>query len=185
MSRQYYLTICAIIFQHTGRIRFYAFEICIYIYIVILFLCRFLINIIKLCKPMSKLDLSALRKRSRGRRNSMEQIQNLTLARIRTKDFCLSRRRSTDRATVSAGSSRILILLSLKSSTQIRELPADTVAQMVESLRYKRKTWLRILASVSQISYLFCCVLSSYATLAKRWKILFRQVFTYLIYIYI
>ena len=41
MSRTYFLTICVIIFQHTGRIfiRYYAFYM--YIYIVILFLLLF------------------------------------------------------------------------------------------------------------------------------------------------
>ena len=57
---------------------------------------------------------------------------------------------------------------------KIQDLPTDTVAQWVEHRCDKPWAWFRFLASVG-FFYLFRCVLSFSATLAKRWKIQFRQ----------
>ena len=47
------------------------------------FACRFLkINIAEFCQPQSNLDFPTLRQGSRERKNDMEHIDNMTLARI-------------------------------------------------------------------------------------------------------
>ena len=58
---------------------------------------------------------------------------------------------------------------------KVLELPADTVSHLAERLRDKHRVWVRIL----RVSiYLFDPLrLFSYVTLAKRWKVQFRQVF--------
>ena len=61
----------------------------LYIYIYntafLINICRFLINVVKLCKPLSKLDLPALRKGSAEELDATEQMKNLTLARTQAK----------------------------------------------------------------------------------------------------
>ena len=57
----------------------------IYIYILQQFsfnMRRFLINVDKLCKPLSKLDLPTLRKGSTEERTQRNKMKNLTLARL-------------------------------------------------------------------------------------------------------
>ena len=56
---------------------------------------------------------------------------------------------------------------------KIQVLPTDTVAQWVEHRRDMPKD-LGSNPSECHILYLFCCVLSFSAILAKRWKVQFR-----------
>ena len=56
---------------------------------------------------------------------------------------------------------------------EIQVLPTDTVAQLVERRRDMPKD-LGSNPSDCHIFYLFRCVLSFSATLAKRWKVQFR-----------
>ena len=56
---------------------------------VLIIICRFLINVVKLCKLLSKLDLQTLRKGSTEERTQRNKCKNLTLAntRIQVLDF--------------------------------------------------------------------------------------------------
>ena len=71
-------------------IRFVIFNY-IYLYIytynkaVLINICRFLINVVKLCKPLSKLDLQTFRKGSAVERTQRNKWKNLTLPRTRSQ----------------------------------------------------------------------------------------------------
>ena len=99
----------------------------IYIYIfsiVIFHICMSLFEstLLSFCKPQSKFDLPTLHHGSRERKNSTEQIINVTLARIWTQVLGSSRRCSTNWATVSAGRFWILILISFSNLQPIPPL---------------------------------------------------------------
>ena len=55
---------------------------------------------------------------------------------------------------------------------KMRDLPADTVAQSVERLRYKQKDWVRILASVRCLTCSAAFFLLCYPGEALEGKIL-------------
>ena len=79
-------------------------------------------TLLSFCKPQSKFDLPTLHHGSRERKNSTEQIINVTLARIWTQVLGSSRRCSTNWATVSAGRFWILILISFSNLQPIPPL---------------------------------------------------------------